>query len=179
MIVILNENYHTNDNEVENVKSNFKEKVIGKSMTFVPNIREIFYSVVETYKDNSFSAFMKRDDISELFMPINRNKQIQRDFENIRTMKFAVSNFKDVFEHFEDALEKDQTDYTFRSLKYYLAFIIGVSIEYKKGKITEEDCHDIDIDTEIFSLDYLNDNDISDQEVLNLFNDIENTEDEK
>ena len=179
VIVILNENYHTNDNEVENVKSNFKEKVIGKSMTFVPNIREIFYSVVETYKDNSFSAFMKRDDISELFMPINRNKQIQRDFENIRTMKFAVSNFKDVFEHFEDALEKDQTDYTFRSLKYYLAFIIGVSIEYKKGKITEEDCHDIDIDTEIFSLDYLNDNDISDQEVLNLFNDIENTEDEK
>ena len=179
MIVILNDNYHTNDNEVENVKSNFKEKVIGKSMTFVPNILEIFYSVVETYKDNSFSAFMKRDDISELFMPINRNKQIQRDFENIRTMKFAVSNFKDVFEHFEDALGKDQTDYTFRSLKYYLAFIIGVSIEYKKGKITEEDCHDIDIDTEIFSLDYLNDNDISDQEVLNLFNDIENTEDEK
>lgn len=178
VIVILNENYHTNDNEVDNVKSIFKEKVIGQSMTFVPNIREIFYSVVETYKDNSFSAFMKRDDISELFMPINRNKQIQRDFENIRTMKFAVSNFKDVFGHFEDALEKDQTDYTFRSLKYYLAFIIGVSIEYKKGKITEEDCHDIDIDTEIFSLDYLNDNDISDQEVEDLFNEIENTEDE-
>ena len=176
MIVILNDNYHTNDNEVENVKSNFKEKVIGKSMTFVPNILEIFYSVVETYKDEAFNVFMKRDDISELFMPIHRNKQIQRDFENIRTMKFAVSNFKGVFEHFKDDLEKDQIE---RSLKYYLAFIIGVSIEYKKGKITEEDCHDIDIDTEIFSLNFINDNDLSEQEMQDLFNEIENTKEEK
>ena len=176
VIVILNDNYHTNDNEVENVKSNFKEKVIGKSMTFVPNILEIFYSVVETYKDEAFNVFMKRDDISELFMPIHRNKQIQRDFENIRTMKFAVSNFKGVFEHFKDDLEKDQIE---RSLKYYLAFIIGVSIEYKKGKITEEDCHDIDIDTEIFSLNFINDYDLSEQEMQDLFNEIENTKEEK
>lgn len=179
VIVILNENYHTNDNEVENVKSIFKEKIIGKSMTFAPDIREIFNGIVETYKDDAFNTFMKRNDIVGLFMPKNRDKHIQRDFENIRTLKFAISNFKNVFEHFKDALEKDKTNHTFRSLKYYLAFIIAVSIEYKKGKLTEEDCHDIDIDTEIFSLNFINDNDISEQEVQDLFNEVENTKEEK
>ena len=179
VILILNDNYKTSDVETENIKVQFKEKVIGKSMTFIRNNRDIFNSVVEIYKDAAFLAFMKRDDICELFLPARRDVSCRRDFENIRTMKFAISNFKVVFDYFKDAIGLEQNDHTVISLKYYLAFIIGVSIEYKKGNISEEDCHDINIDTELFSFDIFDDNDFLEQDVQNLFSDTENSKEEK
>lgn len=153
VIVISNDHYQSNIKDFEIVKTQFKEKVIGKAMTFIPNISTIYGVIVDDYKDKVFSTFMKREYVSELFLPEKRDKYYRRDFENIRNIKFAISNFYDVFRQYRDRVDDGKI---VKSLKYYLAFIIGVSIEYKKGKLTEENVHGIDGDIDVFSVNWDN-----------------------
>lgn len=174
VIVISNDHYQTKDNEAAVVKSLFKEKVIGRAVTFKPAIHEIYNNVVGEFGDEVFSAFMKRVDVSALFFPEKRSKDYRKDFENIRNMKFAISNFYDVFCHYRETIAESKID---KSLKYYLAFIIGVSIEYKKDILTDGDCHGIDIDTEVYSFG-LDDDEMS-ADIQELFSDYEETKDEK
>lgn len=176
VIVISNDHYPSKDNEAAVVQSQFKEKVIGRAVSFRPAIRDIYNSIVVEYGDEAFTAFMMREDVSSLFMPENRNKNYRKDFENIRNIKFAISNFYGVFKHFRDTVGDGKT---VKSLKYYLAFIIGVSIEYKKDRLTDDDCHGIDVDTDVFSLYLDEDDNLSESELQGLFGEIEDTPDEK
>ena len=174
VIVIYNDHYHRKDDDTDLVKSMFKEKVIGSAMTFAPPIMDIYNNVVDEYKEADFSAFMKRNDVSELFIPQRRNKTYCKDFRNIRNMKFAISNFNVVFNHYRGSISNNRT---IKRLKYYLAFIIGVSIEYKKDILTDGDCHGINVDTEVYSFG-LDDDDMS-ADIQELFNEYEETKDEK
>ena len=176
VIVISNDHYQTKDQVAAVVQSQFKEKVIGRAVTFRPAIRDIFNSIVGEYGDETFTAFMMREDVSSLFLPEKRNKDYRKDFENIRNIKFVISNFYGVFDHFRDAVGDDKT---IRRLKYYLAFIIGVSIEYKKDMLSDDDCHGIDVDTDVFSLNLGDDEDMTDGRLEELFGEIEKTLDEK
>ena len=175
VIVILNDHYHNNDKDTDFVKSQFKEKVIGSAITFIPSIKDIYNSVAFKYGDEEFFAFMKRDDIMGLFLPQKRHKLYRKGFENIRNIKFAMSNFYGVFKHYRGSVSDSQT---IKSLKYYLAFIIGVSIEYKKDILTDSDCHGIDVDTEVLSLS-LDDDDSLEKDVTELFDEMASTSDEK
>ncbi len=175
VIVISNDHYNYNDKEAASVKSLFKEKVIGSAMTFIPSIKDIYNSVVDKFGDEEFSAFMKRDDVLALFLPHKRHNLYRKGFENIRNIKFAMSNFHAVFDHYRDSVSDGKT---VKSLKYYLAFIIGVSIEYKKDILTDSDCHGIDIDTDVFNLS-LDDDDSFDKDVTELFDEMASTPDEK
>lgn len=176
VIVISNDHYQTKDEGTESVKSQFKEKVIGRAVTFRPAIRDIFNSIVGEYKDEAFTTFMMSEDVTKLFLPEKRKKEYRKDFENIRNLKFAVSNFYGVFDHYRNDLDDGKT---FRSLKYYLSFIIGVSIEYKKDKLTDDDCHEIDVDTDVFSLNLGDDEGLTEHDLEGLFGEIEKTQDEK
>lgn len=176
VIVISNDHYRTIDEEAMVVKSHFKEKVIGRSVTFKPAIHEIYNSLVEEFEDESFSAFMKRADVSALFYPEKRNKAYRKDFENIRNMKFAMSNFYDVFNYYRDSIANEKT---LKCLKYYLAFIIGVSIEYKKDILTDDDSHGIDVDTDVFTLNLSEDDRLTARDLVSMFGEIEDTPDEK
>ena len=172
VIVISNDHYHQGSHQTEIVKSQFKEKVIGISITFIPSIPEIYDTVVDKYGDEGFSAFMKREEVLELFLPQKRHRLYRKDFENIRNLKFAMTNFKVVYDHYRDTATENET---IKSLKYYLAFIIGVSIEYKKDILKDSDCHGIDVDTDVFSLNLGDEM----EEVDGLFDEMENTADEK
>lgn len=175
VIVISNDHYQTKDNEAGVVKSLFKEKVIGRAVTFKPAIREIYNSLVEDFGDDTFSAFMKRADVSALFFPEKRNKAYRKDFENIRNIKFAMSNFHEIFNYYSDSIANKKT---IKSLKYYLAFIIGVSIEYKKDILTDDDSHGIHVDTDVFT-PVLGDDGLSVRDLEGLYGEIEDTPDEK
>lgn len=176
VIVISNDHYQTKDDKVGVVKSQFKEKVIGRAVTFKPAIHEIFNNVVDEYKDEAFSSLMKRDDVYAMFQPEKRKKEYRKDFENIRNLKFAISNFYDVFLHYKDTVSDNMT---LKSLKYYLAFTIGVSIEYKKDKLTDDDNHGIDVDTDLLIPSLEDDDELSENELHGLFDEIEETPDEK
>lgn len=174
VIVISNDHYRYNDEEAAFVKSQFKEKVIGSAMTFIPSVNDIYNNIVDKFRDEEFSAFMKRDDILALFLPQKRHKLYRTGFENIRNIKFAMSNFYGVFKHYKGSVSDGKT---VKSLKYYLAFIIGVSIEFKKDILTDSDRHGIDIDTDVFNLSL--DDDSFDKDVTELFDDMAKTPDEK
>lgn len=175
VIVISNDNYHYNDEETAFIKSQFKEKVIGNAMTFIPSVKDIYSSVVDKFGDEEFSSFMKRDDVIAMFLPQKRHKLFRKGVENIRNIKFAMSIFYGVFDHYRDSVSDSKT---VRSLKYYIAFIIGVSIEYKKDILTDSDCHGIDVDTDVFNLS-LDDDDSLDKDVAEMFDEMGNTPDEK
>ena len=175
VIVISNDHYNINDKDADFIKSQFKEKVIGSAIAFIPEIKDIYCSIIDTYKDAEFSAFMRRDDVSILFLPQKRHKLYRKGFENIRNLKFAITNFFGVFDHYKESISDSKT---VKSLKYYLAFIIGVSIEYKKDILTDCDCHGIDVDTDVFNLS-LDDDDTMEKEVTELFDEMEKTSDEK
>ncbi len=148
VIVISNDNYQTNNEECQTVKSLFKEKLIGNDITYIPDIPSIYEEFVQEEEDIHFSAFMKRDDILGLFLPEKRNKAYHKDFVNIRNMKFAISNFYDIFNYFRETANNEKT---IERLKYYLAFVIGVSIEYKKDILKPDDMRGIDVDIEILN----------------------------
>lgn len=171
VIVISNDHYWNKD---VHAVSLFKEKVIGNTITFVPSVLEIYETVIDKYEDGAFSTFMKRDDVEELFLPQKRPRLYRKDFENIRNLKFAISNFYGIFNHYRDTFTELET---IRSLKYYLAFIIGVSIEFKKDILKDEDSHGIEVDTDVFSINLGDDDDLRD--VQELFSDYEETKDEK
>ena len=175
VIVISNDHYHYNDEDAAFVKSQFKEKVIGSAMTYIPSVKDIYNSIVEKFRDEDFSAFMKREDVLALFLPQKRHKLYRTGFENIRNIKFAMSNFHGVFKHYKGSVSDGKT---VKSLKYYLAFIIGVSIEFKKDILTDSDRHGIDIDTDVFNLS-LDDDDSFDKDVTELFDEMAKTPDEK
>lgn len=174
VIVISNDHYYDKNHETGHVMPLFKEKVVGSSITFVPSVQEIYETVVDKYGDGVFSAFMKRDDVEELFLPQRRHRLYRKDFENIRNLKFAVSNFYGIFTHYKNTATEQGT---IRSLKYFLAFIIGVSIEFKKDILKDDDSHGIEADTDVFSINLGDDDDLGD--VQELFSDYEETKDEK
>ncbi len=173
VVLIFNDHYQKKDNDAETVKSKFKEKVIGNAVTFLPDVEAVLAEIVDEYGDEAFSAFMKRDDVLGLFLPQRRNRAYRKDFENIRNMKFAVSKFFGVFGHYRNALDNDKT---VRSLKYYLAFIIGVAIEYKKDILTDGDTHGIEYDEDVFAVNLADDDE--DVWVEELFRDYEETADQ-
>lgn len=175
VIVISNDSFNYNNKNTAFVKSQFKEKVIGSANTFIPSIKDIYTSLVDKDEDKEFSTFMKRDDVLELFLPHKHHELYRSGFENIRNIKFAIANFKNVFLHYRNSVSDSQT---IRSLKYYLAFIIGVSIEYKKDILTDSDCHGIDVDIDVFSL-LFDDENLEDNEVLEMFDEMEKTTEEK
>ena len=114
VIVISNDHYQYDDKDAASVKSLFKEKVIGNAITYIPSIKDIYNSVVDKYVDEEFSAFMKRDDVLALFLPQKRHNPYRKGFENIRNIKFAMSNFHGIFEHYKDSVSDSKT---FKSLK--------------------------------------------------------------
>ena len=48
VIVISNDHYNINDNDADFIKSQFKEKVIGSAMAFIPEIKDIYGSLIDT-----------------------------------------------------------------------------------------------------------------------------------
>lgn len=176
VIVISNDHYHDKDSAAGYIKSKFKEKIIGSAVIFMPNVAEIYENVVDGYNDLTFSKFMKREDVERMFLPYRRDITSRKDFVNIRNIKFAVSNFYEVFDHYRNTTDEDKT---ITSLKYYLAFIIGVSIEYKKDILTDVDNHTIKYDTEVYSLNLGDDDEMNAKDVQEMFSEYEETSDEQ
>lgn len=176
VILIFNDHYYTKDNEVETVKSKFKEKVISGAVTFVPNVSAVYADLIGEYDHKAFSSFMRRKDVLALFLPNRRHREYRKGFENIRNIKFVMSNFFGIFTNYQSSLDDEKT---VSKLKYYLAFIIGVSIEYKKDILSDGDDHGIEYDEDVFSVDLGDDDELSVNSIQELFDEYEETADEK
>lgn len=146
VIIIANESF------IQREELRFKEKVIEKTLNFMPDIVSIFRLLVYSRKDSQFSDFMLQESIITSINPYDNSVKgfidsgLQKNLSNIRILKFAIEHFYPVFVHYLPEVEKggqiDET--TIKKLKNYWVFILAVSIEYKINNLSFEDNHNID-----------------------------------
>ena len=135
VIVIANEGFIKNNELI------FKEKVVEKTLVFIPNIINIYQGIVLSYKDERFTSYMLEisvkliDSKNALYI---KSESYRKHVSNIRILKFAIEHFYCVFSYYEK-----HTDITSKNiiskLNNYWTFILAISIEYKLNNISYED----------------------------------------
>lgn len=116
----------------------FYEKVIEKTLHFSPDIVGVFNTLLESKEnDNGFKEFMLQSEIANSINPSHTKKAfLKRQKENIRTLKFAVSHFKLVFDDYVSH-GKDVND---KQIKVQLInqwhFIYSLSLESKQTSLS-------------------------------------------
>lgn len=174
VILITNDSYIDND-----IFFKFKEKVIWNTIGFVPDFHEVYRSIISEYEDEIFSTFMDKEIYPIIFGVENAKSKIKERLENIRNLKFALERFYPIFDYYKIDLDNDITK---KKLYAYLAFVIGVSIDFKRSKLSETDCHGMDKYTEIFNLDLEEEpekGNLSEGDIQAMFNGIQETIEEK
>ncbi len=113
----------------------FKEKTIEKTFHFVPDVEDVFNSIIKSYEKSPFRDFV--NDHTEFFIKsidisAFNNINLRKSYSNIRTLKFAVEHFKYVFLLFPQKLENFNNPLIIAQLKNLWYFIVAVSIEFRK-----------------------------------------------
>ena len=135
VIVIANEGFIKNNELI------FKEKVVEKTLVFIPNIINIYQGIVLSYNDEQFTSYMLEiavkliDSKNALYI---KSESYRKHVSNIRILKFAIEHFYCIFSYYNK-----HTDITSENivskLNNYWAFILAISIEYKLNNISYED----------------------------------------
>lgn len=149
VIIIYNEDFQRSK-KLSKLKANFKEKVIGYAVKYSPSSNQILKTIINEFNNETFVSFMNEDKVYNLFNTDNYPYEYRTYFKNFRIIKFIVSTFYNVFEHYKDYIEDSKTK---SKLLYYLTFIIGVSIEYKLDRINDINCHNLDVYTNNINLE--------------------------
>ena len=117
-----------------------KEKLIGREIEYKINIEEVFDILIQ----NEFQSF------SEYTKFLQKEKEFIcsffQDYKNIRTLKFILSYYHDIFSQIEIIAPSIQYVQSNKEalLKDTLLFTIAISIEYKEGNITKNSKDEID-----------------------------------
>lgn len=113
--------------------SNIKEKVIGVTIEFRPELKTLCIEIIEA-RYASYSIYKKYlisniDLISNLF-EINAT--------NLRIFKFALDKYKNIFSTIEKIITKESTIHKYKDeiLLNSLIFTIATTIEFRKGNIS-------------------------------------------
>lgn len=134
----------------------FKEKTIEKTIHFIPNLSEIFDSIVGEYSDSNFKTYLLKS--KEFFIltltaeteDAELNKELKKSFSNIRTLKFALEHFKVAFELLIETNEI--TELLSAQLRSLWIFTLSISIEFRKpNNISITDKKKLDSQTSTFS----------------------------
>lgn len=153
----------------------FKEKTIEKTIHFIPNLSEIFDSILGEYSDSHFKTYLlKSKDFFILTLTAEiedseLNKELKKSFANIRTLKFALEHFKVAFELI---VETDEINELLSvQLRNLWIFSLSISIEFRKpNNISLIDKKKLDSQTSTFSdfdfsnIDFLSQNDNTEKE---------------
>jgi len=144
-----------NETEIKNGIS-YKEKTIEKTIHFIPNLSNIFDSLVSNYSDGKFKSYLT--DNKHLFIetltiqPEEKEfeKELKKSFSNIRTLKFALEHFKIAFETLIENSEITELHKT--QLRNLWIFTLSISIEFRKpNNISLEEKKKLDSQTSTFS----------------------------
>ena len=152
VIVIANKEYiDQKQNELEESENGkheiFYEKVIEKTLNFVPNIIEVFNLLVarKDGESDTFEKFMMNPDIMGCIDPsAEKSNRIKSQKENIRTLKFAINHFKTIFNNYITQ-NKDINDEVIRKqLTNQWMFVYALSLEHKRLSLALNDYRGLD-----------------------------------
>lgn len=141
VIIIANEDF-INKNQLI-----FKEKVVEKTIVFIPDTLKIFEEIASSYDDAAYTDYMHNNAIS-LISPGNKlvikSASYRKNISNIRILKFAIEHFYKIFSYYKNSYNIEDPKIQLK-LKNYWAFILAVSIEYKLNNISYEDKRTLDL----------------------------------
>lgn len=145
VIVVANEDFikekECHDNNKQLV---FKEKVIEKTLTYIPNIVSVFKEIVLTYDNIDFVEFLCSEDILQSINPQNKSlskyPKLKKYLSNIRILKFAIEHFYVIYTLYHENGKSHKDDSIVKmKLKNYWIFILAITIEYKINNLSFED----------------------------------------
>lgn len=131
-----------NEDKIENKKYHvLKEKVVGNTIEFIPNLYETFDNLIKEkfscYK--VYRSFLKenKENILNLFTEHSNN---------LRVLSFSLQYFQKIFSNLEIEIlnHKILEEKKVEILQKLLKFTLSISIEYKNGEITYRKREDLD-----------------------------------
>lgn len=153
VIVIANKEYidkqqYSRNDSAASAHDVFYEKVIEKVLHFTPDIVGVFKTLIHSDgKEGSvvFEEFMNKECIKNSVSPKLANSvSLRRQKENIRTLKFAVSHFRSLFQNYIDH-GMDVTDEKIeRLLINQWLFLYSLSLESKQTTLSVDDSMGLD-----------------------------------
>lgn len=121
-------------------KELFYEKVVEKTIVFEPDILAIYKELVSKYKDSAFIAFMLKNGQQDVVDPDKtKNKSYKKQLQNIRTLKFSIEHFYQLWKRVDTKNVADETSLNYRKLHNYWLFTHAVSTEQKIDQLKYED----------------------------------------
>ena len=138
VIVVANEDFIRQSSKNELI---FKEKVVEKTLVFIPDTINTFKKIVSSYESEPFISYMFEKAV-KLIEPENalhvKSESYRKNISNIRILKFAIEHFYCVFSYYANTYDINANDIKLK-LNNYWAFILAVSIEYKLNNISFDD----------------------------------------
>lgn len=132
-VIILANEFVFLDEETNNQNKSykeFKEKVIGETIEFIPDPKETLLSLIDNVYSNSFRDYSK-------FLKDNLNKIIDfyKDADsNLRTIKYALNKLHFIYSSIGIEFPKKE-DLIHSEFERFIQFTLAVSIEYKMNSI--------------------------------------------
>ena len=127
-------------NKTDNERELFYEKVVEKTIAYEPDIPAIYCKLVEDYNDKAFTAFMERPDQQGIVNPEKfKSRTYQRQLQNIRTLKFAIVHFYQVWKQSDIKNISDKNSLAYKKLHNYWLFTHAVAIEQKAEHLQYDD----------------------------------------
>lgn len=144
VIVIANDSYF---NKSAKNYLDFKEKIIERTLLFPSNIIEVYKELVhECSMDygSDFETFMTNPKVIDVINPLdetnNDNAEHRENLQNIRIIKFAVVNFAKIYQALSETMKSLSDDKDLQDFLLSLwALIVGLSIEYKRNRLTYQE----------------------------------------
>ncbi len=150
-----------NDKVVEDLK--FKEKVVEKTLTFKSSIPELFYEFIKAKNSEAFTKYIGESNVVKTCLelatkedPDSSSPSLRREFSNLRTLKFIINNFYEVFEGIVGTT-KELDRLTTIKLDNLWNFIFAISNEVKLNVLSDNDKKGLDNNytyIEDFGLDF-------------------------
>lgn len=116
----------------ESERELFYEKVVEKTIVFEPDILAIYKELVSKYEDVAFAAFMLKNSQQDIVDPAKtKNKAYKKQLQNIRTLKFSIEHFYQLWKVADTQNVEDEKSLDYRKLHNYWLFTHAVSVEQK------------------------------------------------
>ena len=152
VIVIANKEYIDQKQEVYDKSGKekheiFYEKVIEKTLHFVPDIIEVFKMLVarKDGESDNFEKFMLNPDITGRIDPTTeKSNRIKRQKENIRTLKFAIKHFKTIFDNYVNNEIDIKDEVVRKQLVNQWMFVYALAMESKRISLNLNDYRGLD-----------------------------------
>ena len=140
VILIANDSYF--NKEAEHYLD-FKEKVIERTLIFQQDMNAVYTKLIGD-NDKDFQQLMSDKAFFDVINPdaiINRKEiDLRENLNNIRILKFAISNYRILFTALRSRTNVDLEDPDFKNFLCSLwALTVGLSIEYKRNRLTNFD----------------------------------------